>query len=35
MQLVLIDHVTAAPQIEALEGQSWGANWGAGLLLST
>jgi len=31
MQLMLMGNSTIAPQIEALERQYWGANWGAGV----
>ena len=31
MHLVLIGHGTVAPQIEALEPESWGVTWGVSL----
>ena len=31
MQFVLIGHATVAPQIEALEPESWGVSWGVGV----
>jgi hypothetical protein len=35
MQLVLMGHGTVAPQIEALEAESWGVTWGMGVSNAT